>query len=162
MCQLEIRVHNSEGYRVSEDRLVRAAQAILDQHPAQNRARLSIVITSDNAMTELNRRYRQSDGPTDVLSFAAPALPAEISNEQAYLGDVVIAHEFASAQAAKKGACPEDTLCLLAIHGTLHLLGYTHDTAEACELMWTAQANALQCLGINLALVDRYETVQPA
>lgn len=158
----QIQFHNPDQYRLNEERLKRAAQTVLEQCAAYPRAGMTIVITSQDNLRELNQRHRLIDAPTDVLSFAAPSLPDEISEEQTYLGDVIIACEYAAAQAAAKGAPLEETLCLLVIHGTLHLLGYTHDAPEACERMWEAQAKALESLGINRALVDRYETVKRA
>ncbi len=158
----QIEFHNPDQYRLNEERLKRAAQTVLDQHAAHGRARMTIVISSEGDLRQLNQRHRLIDAPTDVLSFAAPSMPDEISEEQAYLGDVIIACEYATAQAAARGTRLEETLCLLVIHGTLHLLGYTHDAPEACERMWEAQAKALESLGINRALVDRYETIKRA
>lgn len=155
-----IQVQNRDRCILNEEHLRQAAQVVLDQHDAACHASLSIIITNEDTMRELNRRHRQSGTPTDVLSFAAPTLPDEISEDQAYLGDVVIAHEFAATKAAAKDASLDETLCLLVIHGTLHLLGYTHDTAAACDKMWAAQARALENMGINRAVVDRYETVK--
>ena len=142
--------------------MIRAARTVLDQSGTGGRANLSIVMTGDDAMRKLNWRHRQVNAPTDVLSFAAPALPDEISEEQAYLGDVVISHEFAATKAVTKKVCLEETLCLLVIHGTLHLHGYTHDTPTAREKMWAAQARALERMGIDRALVLQYETIERA
>lgn len=121
---------------------------------------MTIVITCAETLRELNRRHRQVNAPTDVLSFAASPLPDDIDQDQGYLGDTLIAYDYAALQAETRGACLEDTLCLLVIHGALHLLGYKHDTPEACAQMWSAQARALQSLGISISIVDRYETVK--
>lgn len=157
-----IELQNPNNYVLREERLIRAAQTVLDQHPGYVSAGMTIVITCAEALRELNRRHRQVDAPTDVLSFAASPLPDEIDQAQGYLGDALIAHDYAAAQAKARGACLEDVLCLLVIHGALHLLGYKHDRPEARAQMWSPQARALQSLGINISIVDRYETVKPA
>lgn len=108
---------------------------------------LSIVITDDESVRELNRTYRGMDEATDVLSFAAQdeapgdlALPPEAAAEIAdYLGDILIAYPYALRQAARFHATAAAELRLLVVHGTLHLLGYDHDTAEAEAEMWALQ-----------------------
>ena len=157
-----IQLQNPDEYALGEERLKRAAQTVLDQHPAYSSASLTIVITSTETLRECNRRHRQVNAVTDVLAFAASALPEEIGQEQSYLGDILIAPEYAAVQAEAKGVGLADTLCLLVIHGTLHLLGYKHDTKDACDRMWLAQANALESLGISSAIVDRYERTKRA
>lgn len=157
-----IHVQNANGYAVAERRLKSAAQAVLDQHPAYSSAGLTIVIANTEDLRELNRRHRQIDTSTDVLAFSAPALPDEIAQERHYLGDILIAYDYAALQAETRGTRLEDTFCLLVIHGALHLLGYLHNTVEASDQMWAAQSTALESLGISSAIVDRYESVRPA
>ena len=62
-----------------------------------------------------------------------------------------------TAQAASLGHDASDSLTLLVAHGTLHLLGYDHDTPERRAEMWAAQERALTALGISLALVPGLE-----
>lgn len=112
---------------------------------------LTLVITTDEQIRELNRTYRGLDEPTDVLSFAAQesAPHAEdvtfVAAPEAamYLGDIVIAFPYAAANAAAQGRSVHDELSLLAVHGTLHLLGYDHGSAAEEEVMWAHQAQIL-------------------
>src|SRR5690606_35678638 len=113
-------------------------------------AELSVVITDDETIRQLNRDYRGVDEPTDVLSFAAHGeqedseqggapvhLPPEAAAELAdYLGDILIAYPYSMAQARHYGTDPAAELRLLVVHGTLHLLGYDHDSPEAESAMW--------------------------
>jgi probable rRNA maturation factor len=105
-------------------------------------AEVTLVITDDAAVADLNRQYRAVDGPTDVLSFPAqePA-PGFVSAPEAdaYLGDILIALPFARRQAAELGKPLADELRLLAVHGTLHLLGYDHAEPEEEAVMWARQ-----------------------
>jgi probable rRNA maturation factor len=85
---------------------------------------MSLRLTTDAAIRELNRDYRRKDAPTDVLAFAqreAPGAPREI------LGDIVISIDTARRQ-ARRGLYPE--LVMLASHGLCHLLGYDHRTDD--------------------------------
>ena len=105
-------------------------------------AEVTLVITDDEAVAELNRQYRAVDGPTDVLSFAAQeSTPGFVSAPEAaaYLGDIIIALPFTRQQAAGLGRPLADELRLLAVHGTLHLLGYDHAEPDEEAAMWARQ-----------------------
>ena len=155
-----IELQNPRKYVLREERLIRAARAALDQDPGHAGAGMTIVISCGETLRELNLRHRQVNAPTDVLSFAASPLPEDIDRERSYLGDTLIAYDYAARRAKESGACLEDSLCLLVIHGALHLLGYEHDTAEARGQMWIAQARALEALGICRSIVDWYGAVE--
>ncbi len=119
---------------------------------------LAVVITTDEQVQQLNVEFRQVDAPTDILSFPADPLPIEFSDEPYYLGDLIIAYPYALAQATRLGHDPLENLCLLVIHGCLHLLGYDHDTVENRRKMWEAQAEILQALNISTAIVPELES----
>ncbi len=150
----DITLLNPQGFPIAETRLVAAAQAVLNGHPQHRGGRLTILLADKGMVQTLNAQHRQCDAPTDVLSFPASALPAEIAGGSPYLGDVVIAPELAAKPAS--GADEQDALCLLVIHGTLHLLGYTHYKSADKEAMWLAQAAALNSLRIDPAVVSAY------
>jgi probable rRNA maturation factor len=86
---------------------------------------VSVVFVGARTMRALNRRYRQIDCPTDVLSFSYGTMEID---HIAFLGEVVIAPEIAVRNAARWGTCPEKELRKLVVHGILHLLGYDHET----------------------------------
>lgn len=88
---------------------------------------LSILLTDDAQIHELNRTWRNKDRPTDVLSF--PQLEKhEIDRRQSglMLGDVVVSLDTAAAQAQRAGISLEAELRRLLVHGILHLLGHDH------------------------------------
>lgn len=151
-----ISLQNPKRYRIDAERLVKASRAALDCHPQAGDCRLSIALTDSATMRALNSRYAKVDAPTDVLSFRAEATPLDSPALDRYLGDIVIAHDYAAAQAQATATNLGDALCLLAIHGTLHLLGYDHDSKAARDRMWAAQDRALRALNIDRAVVDQY------
>ena len=152
-----IEVINESGYAVDATRLQEAAQVVLDQEAVAD-AGLTIVITDDAAVAALNRQYRGVDAPTDVLSFPADNPMVDEDDEPPYLGDLIIAYPYAQAQAAREGHDLADSLALLVAHGTLHLLGYDHDTAAHRAEMWAAQDTALTTLRIPLEIVPALES----
>ncbi len=102
---------------------------------------VTLVVTSDEAVAELNLHYRGVDGPTDVLSFypQEPTPGSSTPEMSGYLGDIVIAFPYTQRQAAELGRDVADELRLLAVHGTLHLLGYDHGTPAEEAAMWAQQ-----------------------
>ena len=153
---LNIQLQNPHGYPLDQVRLARAAHSALEQTGASSDAGLSIVITESDTLRQYNRQHRQIDAATDVLSFAAAPLPDAVGADTAYLGDIIIAYDYVMAQSEARGCCLSAALCLLVVHGTLHLMGHGHDSAAARARMWDLQAAALQSIGISPALVDHY------
>jgi probable rRNA maturation factor len=90
---------------------------------------LSILLTDDAMISELNRRYLRKNGPTNVLAF--PMREESLSEEAAMLGDVVISLDTAMKESAQSGEPLERTVSRLLIHGILHLLGHDHEKSRA-------------------------------
>ncbi|ODR99903.1 hypothetical protein AUC68_01905 [Methyloceanibacter methanicus] len=140
-----------------------AAHAALAVAPPLKDARyeLTIVLTDDAEIGQLNRTWRGKDQPTNVLSFPAGDIPhgAEGAENAVHggcvpLGDVVIAFETTEAEAAEKAITLPDHVSHLVVHGTLHLLGFDHlDDAEA-EQMEGLERQALASLGISDPYAD--------
>jgi len=99
--------------------------------PAGARGLVGIAIVSDRAMRAFNRRYRDADYATDVLSFPADRPGAGRAPARGaapiWLGDIVIARGVTARQARDYGHSPAVELRILALHGLLHLLGYDHE-----------------------------------
>jgi probable rRNA maturation factor len=145
MITLEI----SEGYqsRVESHQIEKAALTTLKHQSPTSIAELTIVITDDEQLRQLNHQFRNVDATTDVLSFPVDFLDPE--SEAPYLGDVVISFPRARLQAEAGGHATLAELQLLTVHGILHLLG--HDHAEPVEKarMWATQREILQELGLE-------------
>lgn len=116
-----------------------------------------IVISDDETLRDLNRRFRGLDRPTDVLSFADDTrgpFSGGAAGFPRYLGDVVISWERAQAQAEAVGTTLMQELQLLVVHGLLHLLGYDHADPETQAQMWRAQQVVLGELGVAIPLPE--------
>jgi probable rRNA maturation factor len=112
---------------------------------------LTLVVTGDEEVHALNLQFLGEDHPTDVLSFPSAEesteagrpvfviAPAAEPEAAPYLGDILIALPFTRRQAAELGRELKAELRLLAVHGTLHLLGYDHAEPEEEAIMWARQ-----------------------
>ncbi len=108
----------------------RAVEAALAYERAADRE-VSVLLTDDAEIHQLNRDYRGIDKPTDVLAFALD----EAGRIEVSLGDVIISVERAQKQAASRRVELDAELELLAVHGTLHLLGYDHAAPQEAKRM---------------------------
>lgn len=130
--------------QASADALRHAVEQALLSAGTQGPLGMSLVVTDEASVHALNEQYLGHDEPTDVLSFASEGddMPRE-AGEPPYMGDVLIAYPVAERQAALAGHSTAAELRLLAVHGTLHLLGYDHETPEDKARMWSVQDAAL-------------------
>lgn len=140
-------IHIESEFPFSEDLLKRAAQSALEHEPGAGEKELSIVLTDDVRLRELNRDYLGIDAPTDVLSF--PASETDPETGTPYIGDILISVPRAREQAEAAGHPLEAEVQLLVVHGVLHLLGHDHAQAEEKARMWKAQAEILDRLGLG-------------
>lgn len=99
-------------------------------------AELSVLLTNDTTIHELNAQYRGKDRPTDVLAFAMSE--GEGVNVPGLLGDVVISLDTATRQALSRRRPVLDEVTMLLAHGLLHLLGYDHAEPEEAREMRNA------------------------
>ncbi len=88
---------------------------------------VAIAFVTNSEITRLNKTYRKNHKPTDVLSFPAQ-LNAKRVNKNQFLGDIAIAPAIARRYAKKNGRSLQTEICVLILHGLLHLLGYDHET----------------------------------
>ena len=108
---------------------------------------LTLVVTDEDRIRELNQNFAGIDQPTDVLAFPGEEIdPDEQGN---YFGDVIIALPFAKRQAQKAGHSIQAEVSLLVVHGILHLLGYDHASKDDKQAMWAKQTAILAELGLN-------------
>ena len=137
--------------------VVSAAVTALDAEHKEGPDRVTVMITDDNRIRELNRRFKGEDEVTDVLSFneygegpsgtaldnenegASPEFldfggPDNIELDR--LGDIAISLPQVERQAAENGKPPERELAMLTVHGVLHLLGYDHAEPDDEKIMF--------------------------
>ena len=144
----KIMIHIKSKFDFPKGLLERAARAALTHQKQSPDADLSIVLTDDARLKQLNRDYLGIDSPTDVLSF--PASESDPETGSPYLGDILISIPYATRSAAKAGHALESETQLLVVHGVLHLLGHDHANSREKAKMWKAQAEILKSLGLGM------------
>lgn len=130
-----------------EETVRRVAIAALDNLGGLEDAELSIVLTDDSTIHELNRTYRGVDRPTDVLSFSQRE--GEDAFDDPVLGDIVISLDRTRQQALEYGHSFERELGFLTVHGILHLLGWDHETPDDEQRMMAKTEEILGGIGLS-------------
>lgn len=140
---IEIQKNFSHNFKVNKKLLKQAIQLTLDtlEKPEMD---ITLRLTHDAEMRQLNQTFRGIARSTDVLAFNQETLDPE--TEQLYLGDIIISVERANQQAQEQGHSLDLETAFLAIHGTLHLLGFDHYEPEEKKEMWVIQEDIFQRL----------------
>jgi len=128
---------------------VEAALNRLVSVPGQ--AGMTILLTDDARLKELNAGFRGRDLATNVLSFP--------SGDEDYIGDIALAFETVVREAAEQGISVTDHTSHLVVHGTLHLMGFDHQTNEDAQTMEQLEVTILKDLGIDNPYRDAGETI---
>ena len=146
-----------------ETLIKKVIEACTDYEDCPYETEVSILLTDDNAIQEINKEYRDMDAPTDVLSFPVTdfEIPGDFSNieeehpdsfhpetGELLLGDIVISVERAIKQAAEYGHSIEREIAFLTAHSMFHLFGYDHIEDEERRIMEDKQREVLDKLAI--------------
>jgi probable rRNA maturation factor len=130
----------------AHDLAMRAAHAaLLNDHASDESCmadEITVLLTDDATVCDLNARFRGKDKPTNVLSFPAPKSAAP------HLGDIALAYDVCAAEAAAQGKSLAHHLQHLVVHGALHLLGYDHEADAQAEVMEDMERRILARLGV--------------
>lgn len=149
MIELDIMVEGGDWARLDDmEALARkAAEAALAVSEEAGQAfEVSVMLTDDARIRELNRTFRGKDKPTNVLSFPAPEQPGVAGPR--HLGDIALAYETLMREAEGESKDLAHHFAHLIVHGILHLLGYDHETEEEADIMEALEVKALATLGI--------------
>jgi len=147
-------------------RYLRLAQLVLVEERVQPDAEMSVVFVGEDTMADLNERFLEGDGPTDVLAFPidddalpggrqpdqggrGPGSSADESAPPTVLGDVLVCPAVAQRQAEALGRSLDDELALLVVHGVLHLLAYDHAEPEETVTMQRRETELLGKFGAS-------------
>ncbi len=137
---------------VDVDRWVTLAREVLLAEGVQGEAELSLLFVDETAIAELNARFMEADGPTDVLAFPIddPVVSGrwpdggtpgpdrdepDIGDLPLLLGDVVVCPAVARRQAPEHAGSYDDEMALLVVHGVLHVLGHDHAEPDEATVM---------------------------
>ncbi len=142
MVVIQNSIHDSS---VNEHGLSNTLQTVIKEL-GKGESELLIRLVNEVEMQNLNKVYRHQDKPTNVLSFPS-GLPIEI--DEVILGDVVICTQVVLKESIEQRKSFNDHLTHMAIHGTLHLLGYDHIDTKDAQQMESLETKILAKIGIN-------------
>ncbi len=114
-----------------------------------NNIDLNVVFVDNQKIKEINKRYRNQNKATDVISFALEDHKFEIEPETRVLGDIYISIEQAKVQAKEYNHSLKREIFFLTIHGLYHLLGYDHQNKKEEKIMFQKQEEVLESYGIK-------------
>lgn len=145
--EIDVQIASAFADLLSASRLRAVVEAVLRSEGQTGQ--VTLVVTDDLGIRELNRDFLGLDAPTDVLAFSAQedggAFVAAPEAED-YLGDVIVSYPSALTQSKEYGLPVDQELDLLVVHGVLHLLGYDHADKEDKDVMWARQEAILNGL----------------
>ncbi|WP_171125806.1 MULTISPECIES: rRNA maturation RNase YbeY [unclassified Ruegeria] len=157
---LELTVEDMRWQGV-EPLATRAVTAVLAHQGVDSElCEISLLACGDTRIAELNAEFREKPAPTNVLSWPADDLAAEIAGQEPAcpspdftgeiaLGDIAISYDTCAREANEAGKPFEDHVTHLLVHGTLHLLGYDHVRDPDATLMEGVEVEILGKLGID-------------
>lgn len=143
---MTIEVLNESGVDIDELRTQRLARFVMDRMRVHPLAELCVTAVDEATIAELNAKWMDKEGPTDVLAFPMDELRPGLVNdepEEGVLGDLVLCPTMAAGQAKTAGHSLGAELDLLTVHGILHLLGYDHAEPEEHTEMFGLQSRLL-------------------
>ena len=125
----------------------------------RNKISISILFTGDKKITQLNKKFKKIDFPTNVLSFPSGQninTDNLLNNDDFvnFLGDIVISSDTLIKEANSEKKIPIYHLIHLFIHGILHLLGYDHENSCEAKVMETLEVKILKNLKISDPYID--------
>ena len=129
---------------IDENQLVKKLEAILSLLDKQD-SEVVYRFVDESEIIQLNKTYRGQNKATNVLSFPSD-LPKEI--DELILGDVVICTNVITKEAKEQNKVFDDHLTHIALHGTLHLLGYDHIENSDAEIMESLEIEILEKMKI--------------
>lgn len=149
---MTVEVLNETDFEIDISKVSSLASFAIARMKVHPQADLSIIFVDEEAIAELNKRWMDEVGPTDVLSFPMDELrPGDSSDlvAESLLGDIVICPQVAENQASAANKPVQDEINLLLVHGFLHLLGFDHAEAEEHKRMFDLQDQILADWGVT-------------
>ena len=143
---MTIEVLNESGYELDVTRLAALSRFVMDRMRVHPLAELCVTAVDEDTIAELNAKWMDKEGPTDVLAFPMDELRPGLVNEdpeEGVLGDLVLCPAVAERQGATAGHGTEAEIELLTVHGILHLLGYDHAEPDEHKEMFGLQDQLL-------------------
>lgn len=127
MATVKVLIFVESRYIVNRKRIKEVINTVLDEHSITSACEVSLAFIGDRKMRSLNKKYRNLDKTTNILSFPLSegeqtVLPGNILR----LGDIVISYPYLIKEASQDDEMVDDRVDMLVRHGLTHLLGIHH------------------------------------
>ena len=136
-----------KGIREISAIIKEAVNATLKFEGVKEKCLVSVCLTDNEEIAELNGQFRDKPQPTDVLSFPSGEYPSPVS--PVFLGDIIISLERAAAQAEEYGNTLAEEVAFLTSHSVLHLLGYDHMEPDEEKEMYQKQDQVMDIMKVS-------------
>ncbi len=127
MDNVNVLIYVESRYKVSRKKIKSAVYNVFEENSLNSPIEVSIAIVGDRKMTKLNKKYRDKEGTTNILSFPlAEGESSQLPTGVTRLGDIVISYPMVIKEAARDEVLVDERVTELVRHGMLHLLGLHH------------------------------------
>lgn len=128
MAEANVLFFVESRYKINRKRLKQAITATLDENGVKTPVEISVAIVGDRKMSMLNKKYRDKEGTTNILSFPVQeGEKMELPQDNIVrLGDIVISYPVLIKESASEDMLVDDRADMLIRHGLLHLMGIHH------------------------------------
>lgn len=131
--------------------------ARLPEDVRNSQMEISVVLANDDLIQVLNREYRDKDKPTNVLTFATLDSDDPLPEDGPFpLGDIILSYQTIDREAREQGKFFKDHFIHMLVHGTLHLIGYDHQTEDDANIMETLEIHILGNLNIQNPYMENF------
>lgn len=128
MDNVNVLIYVESRYKVSRKKIKSAVVSVCEENGIESPVEISIAIVGDRKMSALNKKFRDKEGTTNVLSFPLSEGEPSVQTEGATkLGDIVISYPVVIKEAAADEVLVDEKIDQLVRHGMLHLLGLHHE-----------------------------------
>ena len=128
MDNINVLIYVESRYKVNRKRIKSALSQVCEENKIQSKIEVSVAIVGDRKMKLLNKKYRDKEGTTNILSFPlAEGESSKLPNDVTRLGDIVISYPMVIKEASRDEVLVDEKVEELVRHGMLHLLGLHHE-----------------------------------
>ena len=125
---ISVLIYVESRYKVSRKKIKSAVYLVCEENDVKSKIEVSIAIVGDRKMKMLNKKYRDKEGTTNILSFPlAEGEQSKLPTDVVRLGDIVISYPMVIKEAARDELLVDERIEELVRHGMLHLLGLHHE-----------------------------------
>ena len=145
---MNLSIINHSNFKVEKPLLKKLNQAfeLICIEEGLSNCSVNIKIVDDNEIEDLNKKFRNKDQPTNVLSFTNEDISKQITNN---LGDIAISYEFVERESKEQDKSFDDHVVHMFIHGIYHILGFDHKDDPMADKMENKEIILLKKLNIN-------------